>query len=254
MMDENVAVKLKAVIVEDEKASRETLMNYLSRYCPTVEVCATADSVNAGLAVIRQHNPDLVFLDVEMPYGNAFDLLEQVEEPTFETVFVTAYDQYALKALNFSASYYLLKPIDIDELVAAVEKVQKSRMKEKDSLHTRVLVENLQSTGKQEQKVVLPVLDGFEVVRVRDILRCQANDNFTDFHLLDGSKRMICRTLKFYEQLLQDFDFVRVHKSHLINLQYVKAYRKGKGGQVVLSDGSEVDVSVSRKQAFLQRF
>ena len=254
MSQTNGSAALRAVIVEDEQASRETLMNYLDRYCPDVVVEAATDSVKNGLEAIKKHNPDIVFLDVEMPYGNAFDLLEQVPNPSFETVFVTAYDQYAMKALNFSASYYILKPIDIDELIAAVDKIKSMKTSSDGNLHTRVLVENLQTANKQSHKVVLPVMEGFEVIRVRDIIRCQANDNFTDIFLKDGGKKMICRTLKFYEQLLTDFDFLRVHKSHLINLQYVKGYKKGKGGQALMEDGSSVDVSATKKQAFLDHF
>ena len=247
-------MKLKAVIVEDEQASRETLRNYLLKYCPDVEVVGEGDSVQAGLKQIKTHSPDVVFLDVEMPFGNAFDLLEQVENVTFETVFVTAFSNYAMKALNFSAAYYILKPIDIDELIAAVEKVKENRSSDDHGLHTRVLIENIHNASKQLQKVVLPILDGFEVVTVKDIIRCQANDNFTDFHLADGTRRVICRTLKFYENILSDFDFLRVHKSHMVNLQYVKSYKKGKGGMLTMTDGSEVDVSATRKGDLLKRF
>ncbi|MDB4285810.1 LytTR family DNA-binding domain-containing protein [bacterium] len=245
---------LNALIIEDEQASRETLRNYLAKYCSGVTVAGEAANIKEGLSLIREHAPNLIFLDVEMPFGNAFDLLEQVGEPTFETIFVTAYSHYAVKALNVSASYYLLKPIDIDELVASVEKVKKSIADNQQSFHTRILIDNLQTAGKQMQKVVLPILDGFEVVHVKDIIRLQANGNFTDFYLVDGSKKMICRTLKFYDEILSDLDFVRVHKSHLINLQYVKGYKKGKGGQLTMEGGAVVDVSASRKQELLSRF
>jgi len=245
---------LKAVIVEDEKASRETLANYITKYCPDVRILAMADSVSSGLEVIKQHSPDIVFLDVEMPYGNAFDLLEQVEEITFETVFVTAYSDYAVKALNFSASYYILKPIDINELIAAVEKIKTEREKDHHTLHARILLENIKSVNKQLHKIVLPLLNGFEVVQIKDIIRCQANDNFTNFYLIDGSKQVICRTLKFYENMLTDFDFVRIHKSHMVNIQHIRKYIKGKGGQVVMSDDTMVDVSANRKQELLERF
>lgn len=245
---------LQAIIVEDEKASRDTLRNYLQKYCPKVSILAEADSVKTGITAIEKYKPELVFLDVEMPYGNAFDLLDQVKERSFETIFVTAYDHYAMKALNFSASYYLLKPIDIDELVKAVELVNNKKASEEHSLRTRILIENIKIENKQLQKIILPLIDGFEVVKVKDIIRCKADDNFTEFHFSDGSKQLICRTLKFYDEILSELDFVRVHKSHLINLQYVKRYKKGKGGQVLLSDGTTVDVSVSRKSELLEKF
>lgn len=250
-------MKLKAVIIDDEEASRDTLKNYLTKYCPEVEVMDLADSVKTGIKLIEKHQPDILFLDVEMPHGNAFDLLEQVKDPTFETVFVTAFSHYALKALNLSAAYYILKPVEIDELINAVTKIKiqkEQKDKNKDAFHTKILIENIQTANKQLQKIVLPMMEGFEVIQVKDVIRCEANDNFTDFSLADGRKLMICRTLKFYEELLEEFDFFRIHKSHLINIQHVKKYLKGKGGQVVMSDSSTVDVSPNKKEDLLKRF
>jgi two-component system LytT family response regulator len=246
--------KLKAVLVEDEIISRETLRGYIEKYCTDVEVVAEAGSVTEGKTIIEQHKPDIVFLDVEMPFGTGFDLLEQLDEITFETVFVTAYSNYAMKALNYSASYYILKPVDIEELVKAVDKIKVERKNKDYSVHTKVLVENMQITANQKKKIVLPVLDGFEVVEVKDVIRCQANDNFTDFLMADGTKKLICRTLKFYDEILSELGFLRVHRSHLINMEYVKGYKKGKGGQVIMSYGSLVDVSPNRKDDFLAHF
>jgi len=247
-------MKLKAIIVEDEAASRETLANYLSKYCPDVALVAQAESVKEGLVAINEHHPDIVFLDVEMPYGNGFDLLDEVKDIDFATVFVTAFSNYAIKALNMSASYYILKPVDIDELIAAVEKIKEEKENDGHSFYSKVLAENLNTANKLEHKIVLPQMNGFEVIRVKDVIRIQANDNFSDFHLVDGTKKVICRTLKFYEELLADFDFLRVHKSHLVNLQYVHRYIKGKGGQLVMSDNSEVEVSQNKKKQLLDRF
>jgi two-component system LytT family response regulator len=245
---------LRAVIVEDEAASRETLRNYLIKYCKDVIVSGEADSVKTGLEAIHRYKPDVVFLDVEMPFGNAFDLLDQIEEKCFETVFVTAYDHYALKAINFSASYYILKPIDIDELIKAVQRIAEKKESKEHALRTKILIDNIKIENKQLHKLMLPQLDGFEVVIVRDIIRCQANDNFTEFFFRDGSKRLICRTLKFYEELLSDLDFLRIHKSHLINLHYLKKYKKGKGGQVIMSDNSVLDVAPAKKNTLLEKF
>jgi len=246
--------RLTAVIVEDEEASRETLASYLEKYCPDVQLLGMAVDVKSGIAAIHEHRPDIVFLDVEMPYGNAFDLLEQVGNVEFETVFVSAFSNYAMQALNMSAAYYILKPISIDELIAAVDRIKAQADKDRGALHTRVLINNIHNVHKQHHKVVLPLIDGFEVVEVKDVIRCQANDNFTDFHLVDGSKKVICRTLKFYEDILRDFDFLRVHKSHMVNLQHVRKYKKGKGGQLLMSNGSAVDVSPARKEALLKWF
>ena len=247
-------MNLKAILVEDEAASRETLANYLLKYCSDVELVAEAESVKEGLAAIKKHHPDIVFLDVEMPYGNGFDLLDEVDEIDFATVFVTAFSNYAIKALNLSASYYILKPVDIDELIAAVEKIKEEKKKDNHTFYSKILAENLQTINKQEHKIVLPQLNGFEVIRVKDVIRIKANDNFSDFHLQDGSVKVICRTLKHYEELLSDFDFLRVHKSHLINLQYVQRYIKGKGGQIIMTDNSEVEVSQNKKKDLLDRF
>ncbi len=245
---------LKALIVDDEAASRETLQNYLTKYCTGVQLVGMADSVKTALVEIEKHAPDIVFLDIEMPFGNAFDLLEQVKDIRFETVFVTAFSNYAIQAINVSAAYYMLKPIDIDELVAAVEKIKKAKEKQSHLLHTQILIENIHTSNKQLHKLVLPVLDGFDVVQIKDIIRCEANDNFTDFFFTNGKHLLICRTLKFYEQTLTDFGFQRIHKSHLINLQYVKKYKKGKGGQVIMSDDSEIEVSPNKKDEFLEKF
>lgn len=246
--------KLSAILVEDEEASRITLRNYLQKYCPQVELLGEAIDIKEGYKLIQEKQPKLVFLDVEMPYGNAFDLLEKFDTLDFEVVFVTAFSKYALEALNLSASNYLLKPVSIDQLVDAVEKVSQ-RVKDKQSIQaSNILLENLSIENKQLKKMVLPMLEGFEVVVLKDIIRCEANDNLTDLYLLDGTKRTVCRTLKFYENVLNDYDFIRVHKSHIINVNYVKRYIKGKGGEVMLTNGTEVRVSLTRKQAFLERF
>lgn len=247
-------MNLKAIIVEDEEASRETLANYLNRYCPDVSLVATTESVKEGLVAINEHQPDIVFLDVEMPYGNGFDLLDQVKDITFATVFVTAFSNYAIKALNMSASYYILKPVDIDELILAIDKIKEEKQQDKHHFYSKILAENLNTMDKLEHKIVLPLMNGFEVIRVKEVIRIQANDNFSDFHMLDGSRKVICRTLKHYEDLLSDFNFLRVHKSHLVNLHYVRRYIKGKGGQLVMSDDSEVEVSQAKKKQLLDRF
>lgn len=247
-------MKLKALIVEDEQASREILKGYLEKYCEDVELCGMADSVKPALQLIQSQKPDLVFLDIEMPFGNGFDLLDQLEEIDFDIIFTTAFSDYALQAIQVSASHYLLKPINIDELIEAVNQVKENRQKENKYLNTKILVENVKLENQQLHKIVLPTLEGFEVVGVKDIIHCTAEDNFTSFKLGDGSKKLICRSLKYYQQLLQDFGFIRIHKSHLINKNYVSRYRKGKGGTVIMTNGDEVEVSVSRKKEFLQAF
>jgi two-component system LytT family response regulator len=248
-------MNLKAVIVEDELASRETLAVYLSKYCPDVQLMGTAESVSTGIELINRVKPDIVFLDIEMPRGNAFDLIEQVGDIDFDIVFVTAFSNYAIRAINLSASYYILKPVDIDELVKAVEKIKESRSGKGPSVkHSNILAENLRSTSSQQRKIVLPLMEGFEVLPVSEIIRCEANDNFTDFHISNRKKMMICRTLKFYEEVLSESGFMRVHKSHLVNMDHVKKYLKGKGGQLVMADDSVIDVSPQKKPELMKWF
>lgn len=246
--------KLKAIIVEDEEASRETLNNYLNKYCNNVDVLEMADSVQTGLKAIEKHNPDVVFLDIEMPYGNAFDLLESLDKVDFEIIFVTAYRDYAIKALNLSAAYYILKPIDIDELINAVEKITERKKEGEDIFHTKILMDNIKSNSIQHKKIVLPQLDGFEVIKVNEIIRVEADDNYSKFYLQNGKTYLVSKTLKHFDELLNEFDFVRVHKSHLVNLHHITKYIKGKGGQVQMSDNSLVDVSPSRKKELIEKF
>ncbi len=245
--------KIKAVIIDDEQDSREILNNYLNKYCPDVEICGFGESVDTGIKCIRKHKPEIVFLDIEMPYGNGFDLLEQIGEIDFETIFVTAFDNYAIRALNQSAAYYLLKPIDIDELIHAVEKIKSERQNDA-TMHSRVLMENIRSISTQNQKIMLPTLEGFEIVNVSDIVYCLAEDNLTQFHFRGQPSLLICRTLKFFEEVLSDFNFFRIHRSSLINLNYVKRYTRGKGGYVTMTDDRELEVSPKKKKEFLEVF
>lgn len=245
---------LTAILVDDEQASRITLKNYLEKYCPSVELLGEAENINEAYRLINRLQPQLVFLDVEMPFGNAFDLLEQFDSLNFEVIFVTAFSKYALEALNLSASNYLLKPLEISALIDAVEKVNETVNEKAQVKTSNILLENLNIENKQLKKMVLPMLDGFEVVILKDIVRCEANDNLSNIYLSDGTKRTVCRTLKFYEDVLKDYDFIRIHKSHLINVNTVKQYKKGKGGEVLLNNGTELPVSASKKEGFLKRF
>lgn len=245
---------MKAIIIEDEAASRLTLRNYLKKYCSNVELIAEADNIKTGSEIIKKYHPDLVFLDIEMPFGNAFDLLDHYDTIPFETIFVTAFSNYALQAINLSSCSYLLKPVDINELIEAVKKVEETINRQSTFKTANILLENLSIENKQLKKIVLPTMEGFDVIQLKDIIHCQANDNLTDFYLKNGNKKTVCKTLKFFEDALSDFDFLRVHKSHLININYVESYHKGKVGDIKLSNGSVVPLSLKKKELFVNKF
>jgi len=243
--------KIKSVIVEDELAAREVLKNYLSKYCPQVEVVGEAQNIKEAVPLLHEIRPQLVFLDVEMPFGNAFDVLEACKDLQFETIFVTAFSEYSLKALNQSAAYYLLKPISIEELIVAVNKVQHQIMNHEIFNRNKIIVENFHESKPEKQQVILPTLEGFEVVKMEEIVRLRGNGNFTDLYLNNGSKKMVCRFLKHFSEILP-LPFIRVHKSHIINMNCVKSYNKG--GIVTLNDGAEIEVSPTYKEDFLKNF
>ena len=242
---------LKALIIEDEEASRVLLKQYLNKYCNNVEVIAEASNITDGLHILQTQVIDLLFLDVEMPYGNAFDLLDKVEHRTFETIFVTAYNQYAMEALNAQATYYLMKPLSINELIKAVQCVHDIRTKEQ-ALQDGIIVPK--SLALQQGKITIPQQHGFEVLHTADIMYCKAADNYTEIYLRNNKRKVVSKTLKYFEEALLDSNFIRVHKSYLINVTEVVKYIKGKGGSVVLSNGQEVLVSASKKAQLLSYF
>lgn len=243
--------RIRSVIVEDESAAREALRNYLTKYCPQVEIIGEAFDFRSAVPLIHELQPDLVFLDVEMPFGNAFDVLEACRDVRFETIFVTAFSSYSLQALNQSAAYYLLKPVSIEELIIAVNKVHQQLINHILIDRNRIIVENFHEKTEGKQQVILPTLEGFEVVKMEQILRLKGNGNFTDIYLTDGTKKMVCRFLRHFEDILP-FPFMRVHKSHIINMHHVKSYNKG--GYILLDDHSEVELSVTYKEQFLKKF
>lgn len=243
-------MKLNAILVEDEKASREILKNYLAKYCPNISLKGEAENIEEALVLIRNTNLDVVFLDVEMPFGNAFDLLDKVGNIDFQTIFVTAYNHYAIDALNAHASYYLMKPISIDELIKAVDYVTKIRQKE-NALQDEVLVPKM---GPINGKITIPQQSGFEVLETNTILFCKADDNYTEIYLKNNKRKVVSKTLKYVEEALTNANFARVHKSYLVNVNEIVKYQKGKGGSVVLSNGQEVMVSASKKANLLAYF
>ncbi|MDR2205058.1 MAG: LytTR family DNA-binding domain-containing protein [Flavobacteriaceae bacterium] len=243
-------MKITSIIVDDEQIARNVLRNYLVKYCPQIEISGEAENIREAVPLIENLRPQLVFLDVEMPFGNAFDVLEATKEIPYETIFITAFSEYSLKALNKSASYYILKPIDIQELILAVNKAVENIAQKEELNRNRILLENLKQKPEKQQ-IILPTLQGFDVARTDEIVRLQADGNFTQIFLKDGSKKMVCRFLKYFDELL-DFPLIRVHRSHIVNFNFVKSYRKN--GEITLQDGAEIEVSETYKDAFLKRF
>lgn len=245
---------MKAIIIDDEIHCIETLCILIKEHCADVNIVEQCPSAKKGLEAIKATKPDLIFLDIEMPVMNGFDMLEQLAEIPFAIIFTTGYDQYAIKAIRFSALDYLLKPIDVNELVRAVKKVQEQRHLP-IAEQFQMLLKKINGKEHHFNKIAVPTSDGFELVPADTVIRCEADDNYTYLYLKNKKRIVACRTLKEVQEQLQDFDcFVRVHHSHLVNLNEVTKYVRGEGGSLIMSDGSSVNVSRSRKDALLKFF
>jgi len=245
---------MKTIIVEDEKKSMEMLAGILAKNCPNVEIVGLGKNVKEGVQLIKELKPDLVFLDISMPDGSGFDLLEQVGGINFELIFATASDAHAIRAIKYSACDYLLKPIDIEELKAAVDKATKKKNTAPANMQNlQFLVEQLKRSDDNYQKITLPTGNAFEIVSLKDIIRCEADTSYTIFYLADKRKLMVSAGLKHYEELLPESNFIRVHHHHLINMQHVLRFLKVDGGYAVMSDGSQIEISRRKKDAFLEK-
>ena len=242
---------INALIVDDEPHCCEVLALLLQKYCPEVEVVASCHSVAEALDALSHQRIQLVFLDIEMPHANGFDLLERIPVINFELIFTTSYDQYAIRAIKFSALDYLLKPVDREELQAAVKKAAQ-RMKAPVPQQLEILLQQLQHPTANT-RIALPTMEGLQLVPVDSIISCTSSSNYTILSLKDGQKLIVSKTLKEIESLLGERDFLRVHHSHLVNLNEIRKYIRGEGGQLQMSDGSTIDVSRSRKDALLKK-
>lgn len=239
---------LKACIVDDEKKGRDILQFLLNEYCKDIQVIGQADSVDTAFDFINKHHPDIVFLDVEMPRGSGFELLKRFDKIDFKTIFVTAHNHYAIKAIKFAAIDYLLKPVDVDELIQAVNNAINSP-KNNIQQHYSGLLENLETN--RTGKIAIPVKDGTAFINPSDIIRLEADGSYTHIFTLT-EKLTASKNIKEYEELLQDLNFFRAHHSHLINLHYVKSFSRVDGYFANMSDGSSVEVSRRKKDHFLQ--
>lgn len=244
---------IRTLIIEDEQKSREMLAAILRKNCPEIDIIGLAKNVEEGVVLIKTLNPELVFLDITMPDGSGFDLLEKVSGHKFELIFATASDQHAIRAIKYSACDYLLKPIDIEEMKLAVAKVVAKKSVAPNMENLQFLIQHLKRADENFQKITLPTGNAYEIVNVKDIVRCEADGSYTNFYLGDKRKLMISAGLKHYEELLPENEFIRVHHHHLINMSHVVRFLKEDGGYAIMSDGSKIEISRRKKETFMEK-
>ena len=244
---------LRTIIIDDEAHMRQTLEKMVTRFCPNVKLVASADGVKTGVEAIRKYHPDLILLDIKMNDGTGFDLLKQLQPVDFKVIFVTAYDQYAIKAFRFSAIDYLLKPVDPDDLADAVCKAEKL-MHQDFNIQLNTLEENMLPGDKANRKIILRTFDSIHLVKVQDINYCESDGSYTTIHLLNEKEILVSTLLKEYDELLKDEGFYRVHKSFLINMRHIERFEKGEGGYVVLENESKVPVASRKREELLEMF
>ncbi len=240
----------KALVIDDENRTRDLIAKMINSFGLNITAIPAGESVATGLKAIEEHNPDIVFLDIQMPDGTGFDLLRSIPHKSFDVIFITAHEEFAIKAIKFSALDYILKPVDADELKAAVERAIESIGHKKEESQFDALQLNIQPN--QKRRLVLKTQESVHVVELDNIIRCEADRNYTSFYLTSGKKILVSKTLKDYETLLSGHNFLRVQQSHLINLDYVSRYDKGNGGCVVMKDDSEVPLSPAKRDIFFK--
>ncbi len=245
--------KIRAIIVEDEARNANSLKKLTEKYCPNIEILSIAPSVEAAIETIRTIDPDLVFLDVELPDGSGFRVIESFPQDKFSVIFVTAYEHYAIKAIKASAIDYLLKPVDIDDLMTAVNKVQLYMDSPENIGRKEMLVFNSKQENLLRQKIALPTVEGILFVLQEDIVQCEAEGNYTSFYLTTREKILVSKPLNYFEDVLDNAQFCRSHQSHLVNLSHVKKYVKGRGGYLIMNDGSKIEVSARMKTELLDK-
>ena len=227
----------------------------LGKYCPEIEIIGTAETVEEAVKLINFHKPDVIFLDIELPDGSGFRVLDQCAHLYFSTIFVTAYEHYALKAIKRSAIDYLLKPLDIDDLVAAVQKLSAQNTNQASTEQQQMVLNSYINGSPRDQHILaLPTSDGLIFIHDEEIISCQSDSNYTHLTMTNGRKFLVCRTLNDIEEMLSDDLFCRVHHSFVVNLKHIRRYFKGKGGYLEMSNGDSVEVSSRKKQDFLARF
>lgn len=241
----------KALIIDDIENSRVTLKHDLEKYCPQIKITGEAESVKTGIEAIENLHPDVVFLDIQLGDGTGFDILEQIGKFEFQVIFTTALDSYGIKAIKFSALDYLLKPIDPDELVEAVNKLEHDTSKGGIQESISLLLENMRDIQPGNKRIALNSADKVHMVYIKDIIRCESQGGYTIFYLTTNEQIVVTKNLKEYEQLLEEYSFIRVHHSHLINFSYLKEYVKKDGGYAIMMDKSQVPVSFRKRNNLL---
>ncbi|MBO3697360.1 LytTR family DNA-binding domain-containing protein [Roseivirga sp. E12] len=246
---------MNAIIVEDELSAKELLIKELAVQCPQIKVLTTSDTLITAVSLIKQYQPDILFLDVMIKGGTAFDLIDRLPELDSEIIFITSHDRFAIQAFRVSAVDYLSKPIDGFELKEAVEKVEQKIKNQDVSNHLNLLVSNYRNKESNDAiKIALPTQKGYSFVRPDEIIRCESDNTYTTFFLANGRSIIVSKTLKTCESMLESYAFFRVHNRNLINLKYIEEYERGEGGYVKMTDGSEIAVSRRRKESFIQSF
>ena len=249
---------LTAIIIDDESSSRNALRQKLANHCTNVSIIAECENGENGIKNIEEKNPDIVFLDVEMPRMNGFTMLQQLHNRNFELIFITAYDHYAIRAIKFSALDYLVKPVEVEDLKAAVEKAIQKSLHPEVGKHSPgneridLLLQNLVNEKKEHQRIAIPSLEGLQFISIEDIIYLKAQSNYTIFYLKEGQKITVSKTLKDFEEILPSSIFIRIHHSYLINKNHVLKYIKGEGGQVVMKNGTTLDVARRKKEEFMK--
>lgn len=245
---------IKIFILEDEKPVLDTITDIIQNYCENSEIIGTARTISSAKEIMQKSEPDLVLLDINLPDGTSFDLLEHFNQPNFKIIFITAFEEFAIKAIKLSAIDYLVKPVDPIELIDAIKRANDALSQKNNTLELDALLANVKNISDKPKKIILKTAKNIYLINVKDIIRCESDGAYTNIYIKDGKKIMISKIIKDYEELLKEHGFMRIHKSHIINLSFIDRFEKTDGGSVILKDQSSIPVSVRKKDALLKIF